>query len=185
MKNIQSTKTAKMNEFIKATIKKTTRIYVDKLTLKTLTSHKLNSLEPYYKNTTKYTQLFSHEGVFRIEKSQLFRINVMDKSIIIKKDYYLGQTLLLDESNVEKDPVLSQLPYDHLSTELTLHHYSVSTSKEPKLTLVVEGYYDNEISQNANRYTNFTPTNFYFLAIDDIEHLLIKQELVELLTALI
>ena len=183
MKNIQSTKTAKMNEFIKAAIKKTTRIYVDDLSCKILTQHKLNSLEQYYKSTTKYTQLFSHEGIFRIEKSQLFKVNVMDKSIIKKKDYYDGKTLLLDESIVEKDAVLSQLPYDHLTTEMTVHHYSVSTAKEPKLMLIVEGCY--EMLQSTNKYTNFTPTNFYFLAIDDIEHLLIKQELVELLTALI
>jgi hypothetical protein len=36
----------------------------------------------------------------------------------------------------------------------------------------------------TNLPTNFTATNIYFLATEDIDHLLIKEELVELMTAL-
>ena len=187
MKNIQSTKTAKMNEFIKATVKKTVRIYIDKYSPQKLTHNKLKQIDQYYKNTIQYTQLFSLDGIFRIENNQLVRINIIDKPIINRTDYYDNHVLLVDESIVEKEPILSQIPYEHLVTNVVIHQYNLSTAKEPKLTLFIEGTYDNEMLsiQASNRYVNFKPTNLYFLAIEDIDHLLIKQELVELLSVLI
>ena len=184
MKNIQSTKTAKMNEYIKAAQKQITRIYIDRylparLTVKTDDGRTpLEKLAPYYRKTTTSTDIFSHEGLFRIENgSSIVKLNTVDKPIIRKTDpsSFGSLTLLVDPSLYEKEPVLSQLPYEHTSNSITSMYYScVPQVKEPKLMLIIDGHVNKQ----------FVPTNIYFLATEDIDHLLIKEELVELMTAL-
>jgi|688.fasta_scaffold363027_2 hypothetical protein len=180
MKNIQSTKTAKMNEYIKSTPKKTVRVYIDGYLPSRLSPEQMKKLAPYYRKSMENIEVFSHEGLFRIEnRNNIFKIKVTDLPVVKKTDAesFGSLTLLVDPSIYEKEPVLSQLPYDHTVYHTTSLYYScIVQAKEPKLMLIVDGIYTDP--------SKFTATNVYFLATEDIDHLLIKEELVELLTAL-
>jgi len=186
MKNIQSTKTAKMNEYIKATPKKTTRLYIDKYLPSRLSPEQMKKLSPYYRKSMTNIDIFSHDGLFRIEnRNNIFKMKVTDLPIVRKTDAdsFGSLTLLVDPSIYEKEAVLSQLPYDHtVITTTSLYYSCVVQVKEPKLMLIIDGIYSDPAGTNLP--TNFTATNIYFLATEDIDHLLIKEELVELMTAL-
>jgi hypothetical protein len=58
--------------------------------------------------------------------------------------------------------------------------------KDPNLILVVEGTYQVDVLPNAktNKYHHFVPTNMYFLAMEEINNYLMKEELVEFLSVL-
>jgi hypothetical protein len=186
MKNIQSTKTAKMNEYIKATPKKTTRLYIDKYLPSRLSPEQMKKISPYYRKSMTNIDIFSHDGLFRIEnRNNIFKMKITDLPIVRKTDTdsFGSLTLLVDPSIYEKEAVLSQLPYDHTVITTTSLYYSCFVQvKEPKLMLIIDGIYSDPVGTNLP--TNFTATNIYFLATEDIDHLLIKEELVELMTAL-
>ena len=112
-------------------------------------------------------------------------MKITDLPIVRKTDTdsFGSLTLLVDPSIYEKEAVLSQLPYDHTVITTTSLYYSCFVQvKEPKLMLIIDGIYSDPVGTNLP--TNFTATNIYFLATEDIDHLLIKEELVELMTAL-
>ena len=202
------------------------KIYIDKYYPKAILS-KINELDDYFKCTTNYTRLLSSSGIFQIENNKLYKLKPIDKPIVTIKKYcetckggeHLQDIeLLVDASLQEKETIYSQIPYEHITSNIVSFHYSCQglidnhnnakniynegidntgqkkqRNKETKLTLVVEGEYDDIITPmngslshtTHNKYSHFIPTNVYFLATEDIENYLIKQDIIEFLSVLI
>ena len=202
------------------------KIYIDKYYPKAILS-KINELDDYFKCTTNYTRLLSSSGIFQIENNKLYKLKPIDKQIVTIKKYcetckggeHLQDIeLLVDASLQEKETIYSQIPYEHITSNIVSFHYSCQglidnhnnakniynegidntaqkkqRNKETKLTLVVEGEYDDRITPmncslshtTPNKYSHFIPTNVYFLATEDIENYLIKQDIIEFLSVLI
>ena len=202
------------------------KIYIDKYYPKAILS-KINELDDYFKCTTNYTRLLSSSGIFQIENNKLYKLKPIDKPIVTIKKYcetckggeHLQDIeLLVDASLQEKETIYSQIPYEHITSNIVSFHYSCQglidnhnnakniynegidntaqkkqRNKETKMTLVVEGEYDDRITPmncslshtTPNKYSHFIPTNVYFLATEDIENYLIKQDIIEFLSVLI
>ena len=66
--------------------------------------------------------------------------------------------------------IVYQLPFSYIDSHITTFYYAINSNKfnKSKIKLVVEGNYENEITDKekitTNKYYNFSPTNFYFEA---------------------
>jgi hypothetical protein len=160
----------------------TTKIFIknyDPLLLK----KKFVKLDDYFRNKEITVELVSPEGLFIIENHKVFKLKPIDKEIVTHN--FEGFELLFDSSYYERELILSHIPYDHVNIDVVKFYYGQETlGKKSFLRLVVEGLYEEDNSNkfgesksNGDKYFNFTPTNFYFLASESFDNVLVKKEL--------
>jgi hypothetical protein len=157
----------------------TTKIFIkdyDPLLLK----KKFVKLDNYFRNKEITVELVSPEGLFVIENHKVFKLKPIDKEIVTHN--FEGFELLFDASYFERELILSHIPYEHVNIDVVKFYYGQETlGKKSFLRLVVEGLYDsNKFGENIShndKYLNFTPTNFYFLASESFDNVLVKKEL--------
>jgi len=143
-----------------------------------LLKKKIKKLDEYFRKMENYIEIVSPDGLFSIENERLYKLKPLDKEIV--KCSLENFELLIDDSYFDKEIVLSQIPYDNISSKIHRFYYSQEPiGKKTFLTLVIEGTYDNtHLDENLNdKYLNFTPRNFYFLTNERIDNILIKKEL--------
>jgi len=161
----------------------TTKIFIkdyDPLILK----KKFVKLDSYFRNQEIIVELVSPDGLFVIENHKVFKLKPIDKEIVTHK--FEGFELLFDSSYFERELILSHIPYDHVNIDVVKFYYGQEAlGKKSFLRLVVEGLYEDEKSSNkfgenkrsSDKYFNFTPTNFYFLASESFDNVFVKKEL--------
>jgi hypothetical protein len=160
----------------------TTKIFIkdyDPLLLK----KKFVKLDEYFRNKEIIVELVSPEGLFIIEAQKVFKLKPVDKEIVVYN--FEGFELLFDSSYFERELILSHIPYDHVNIDVVKLYYGQEAfGKKSFLKLVVEGLYSDDNSNkfgdnkpNGDKYFNFTPTNFYFLASESFDNVLLKKEL--------
>jgi len=194
---MRATKNMKMNETISSTKKQDpVRVYIENYSLgNSGLLSKLELLDNYFMSSSTYTRILSSSGIFHIENNKMYKMNPIDKPITTCKNYIGAIGLILDKSIYEKVVIYSQIPYDHVFTNIVTFQYSIATSnkngkKDPNLILVVEGTYSENLvdlllsNAKTNKYHHFVPTNIYFLAMEEINNYLMKEELVEFLSVL-
>lgn len=149
-----------------------------------LLKKKFVKLDDYFRNKEITVELVSPDGLFIIENHKIFKLKPIDKEIVTHN--FEGFELLFDTSYFEKEEIFSQIPYDHVNVDIVKLYYGQEAfGKKSFLKLIVEGFYENdnngnkigENKQNGDKYLNFTPTNFYFLASESFDNVLIKKEL--------
>jgi hypothetical protein len=161
----------------------TTKIFIkdyDPLLLK----KKFVKLDNYFRNKEITVELVSPDGLYVIENHKVFKLKPVDNEIVTHK--FEGFELLFDSSYFERELILSHIPYDHVNIDVVKMYYGQeSLGKKSFLRLVVEGLYEQDNAnskigdnkQNSDKYFNFTPTNFYFLASESFDNVLVKKEL--------
>jgi hypothetical protein len=158
----------------------TTKIYIKEFDTASLRK-KLVKLDEYFRNQETSVELVSPEGLFTIENNKLYKLKPVDKEIVERK--FEGFTLLFDNSYFEKEVIFSQVPYDHINLDVVKFYYGQENlGKKSFLRLVVEGLYENEDKfkigeSRKDKYSDFLPTNFYFLANESFDNILVKKEL--------
>lgn len=157
----------------------TTKIYIKDFDIASLRK-KLSKLDEYFRNQETSVELVSPEGLFTIENNKLYKLKPVDKEIV--ECEFEGFTLLFDNSYFEKEFIFSHVPYEHINLDVVKFYYGQENlGKKSFLRLVVEGFYENETkngkTDRADKYSNFLPTNFYFLANESFDNVLVKKEL--------
>jgi len=125
---------------------------------------KFDKIEQFYKKTETTKMIYSTEGIFSVEINNIFKMVPVDKPIKKITNYKKGVTILIDESYFEKQLVYSQIPFDHTYLEQSFKYYCLGNEerKDSNLYLVIE---ENN------------PVNYYFLAKENLDNLLIQEEL--------
>lgn len=158
----------------------TTKIYIKDFDTASLRK-KLSKLDEYYRNQETTVELVSPEGLFTIENNKLYKMKPVDKEIVERE--FEGFTLLFDNSYFDKEQIFSQIPYDHINLDIVKFYYGQELlGKKSFLRLIVEGFYDNDYKKKIgetikDKYFDFLPTNFYFLANESFDNVLVKKEL--------
>jgi hypothetical protein len=158
----------------------TTKIYIKDFDTASLRKN-LVKLDEYFRNQEIIVELVSPDGLFTIENNKLYKLKPVDKEIIERE--FEGFTLLFDNSYFEKEFIFSHVPYDHINLDVVKFYYGQENSgKKSFLRVVVEGLYENEdkfkiVEKKKDKYANFLPTNFYFLANESFDNVLVKKEL--------
>lgn len=170
------------------------KIYLEDYPLEKIDKQTMKKLEPYYQSSVPIHRLFSPEGIFRLQNNKIIKIIPQDKPIH-KHKYTVDKknmVLLIDESIMNDQEVLSQIPYEHITHNITEFHYSVTPSSQNKkggssfyIHLVIEGNYESESDPSKLNNIKFIPTNFYFLANEKIDNYLIQKDFNVFLSMLI
>jgi len=191
---MRDTKNMKINESVSSTKKQDpVKIYIDEYSPTKIVS-KLSKLDKYFKCTNHYIKLLSNNGIFKIENNKIHKLKPNDKPIVTRNNYYDGAHLVMDQSIYDVETIYSQIPYHHTYSNIISFEYCQTKDKkrDAKLTLIVEGVHGDTMIHTKsnstdlnNKYYNFVPTDFYFLATEEIDNYLIKQELNEFLSMLI
>ena len=125
---------------------------------------RFDKIQQFYKKTETTKMIYSNEGIFSVELNNIFKMIPVDKPIKKITNYKKGVTILIDESYFEKQLLYSQIPFDHTYLEQSFKYYCLGNEerKDSNLYLVIE---ENN------------PANYYFLAKEKLDNLLIQEEL--------
>jgi hypothetical protein len=162
---------------------------------------KIKKIDANFSKSTKYIEIVSNYGLYKIENNNLFKLHAVDYPVQILKQFYKNVVLFIDKSYFKSENIYSQIPPEHEIRDVTCFYYEVCDptllSKKKKndysIQLVVEGTYkENEInlqtnSNNSNnKYYRYVPHDFYFLVNDNFhfENYFCKEVINEFLSQL-
>ncbi len=134
------------------------------------TNHKiLEKLNKYYYKEKKYTYLYSENGIYCMEKDEIYKLNTTDTEIEKKNGYYEDFDLWIDSSKIIKEKDIQQIPYDYYLHKVKELHFRLH--ENATMTFCIE-LSDNKIS------------NYYFLTDENIDNYSIKKDIVTFLSVL-
>jgi len=108
-----------------------TKIYYKNINLNSITPKVIEKLDKYFLYSKMETRLFSQDGIFVIKNGKIFKQSIIDKPII---PFLLNDIeMLIDESIIEENIILSQLPVDCFQEDITIKYYGTND-----MQLVVE-----------------------------------------------
>jgi hypothetical protein len=130
--------------------------------------------DQYYNGSSTKSDIYSGEGVFTIENGKLYKIVIND---VKTKKYTLNQDqdqdqyqnknkfgLILDESYETKCDA-SQVPFDHVTIQLTSFFYKIHPKSTIQMVIVGEKRTPTQSDSKIitkNTYDEFMPYDFYF-----------------------
>ena len=132
----------------------------------------INKLESYLRLEENIVEIFSPEGIFNIENGKMYKLKPIDAQII--ETPFDKFVLMLDTSYYEKEQILSQIPYEHISNLVTRFYYGTTNNNihvnknKIFLQFIVEGIHE---------LNKFVPTSFYFLLNESFDNILVKKEI--------
>lgn len=150
------------------------KIYINNLNLDII-----NEISELFKEnltrTDKYIELYTNEGVYRVEDKAIYLLDITDKDIQIFEKYYNIFTLIVDASFFDKKNTSSIHGETHQSFQITENYYKLD--KNSCILLVIKYNLDK---------TKLTPCDVYFESNKDINinDVFIKKEIIEFLSVL-
>jgi len=150
------------------------RVYINNFNLDILND--ISELfKEYMINSETYIKLYTNEGIYHIERKNVFLLDPYDKDIKIFDNYYNNISLIVDTSFFNKQTCTSIHGDTHLSLQTKKHIYQINPSSEIKMVI--------EYILNDNK---FIPNDIYFETEKDINinDLFIKKEINEFLSVL-
>ena len=122
---------------------------------------KFDNIQQFYKKTEKVKTIYSSQGIYSVETNNIFKMNPIDKPVKQIQNYYKNNTIIIDDSYFEKQLIYSQIPFEHIVKEQSFNYYCLGNNerKDSNLFLVIEEY---------------NPINFYFLAKENLDNILIN-----------
>jgi hypothetical protein len=150
------------------------RIYINNLNLDIV-----NEIAEIFKEnlikTDNYIELYTNEGIYRVEDKAIYFLDINDKAIQIIEKYYNNFTLIIDSSFYEKNLSTSIHGETHISSQITEKRHKLYNSSPISLVIKYSLYESALI-----------PNDIYFEAQKDIDvnDLFIKKEINEFLSVL-
>ena len=150
------------------------KIYINNLNLDIIDEISELFKENFIK-TDNYIELYTNEGVYRIEDESIYFLDINDKDIQQFEKYYNNFTLILDMSFYNKKITSSIHGETHLSFQIAEKHYKLNNSSSVSLV----------IKYNLDK-TKLIPSDIYFESEKDINinDIFIKKEIIEFLSVL-
>jgi hypothetical protein len=154
------------------------RIYINNFNLDIL-----NDISDLFKEhitnseTYTYIELYTSQGIYRIEEKNIYFLDTCDKDIKIVENYYNNLTLIVDLSFFQKQCCSTIHGENHLALQITEKQYKINPSSE--INIVIK-YIFNEHEDKL------IPNDIYFETEKDINinEIFIKKEIIEFLLML-
>jgi len=150
------------------------RVYINNFNLDILNDIS-DLFKEYLINSETYIQLYTNEGIYRIEEKKTYFLDPCDKDIKIFEKYYDHFTLIYDPSFFNKRMCSSIQGDTHLALQTKKNIYKINNSSE--IQMVIEYILNQD---------NFIPNDIYFETEKniDINDPFIKKEINEFLSVL-
>jgi len=150
------------------------RVYINNFNLDIL-----NDISEIFKeytiNSETYIELYTTEGIYRIEDKNIYFLDACDKDIKMFENYYNNFTLIIDPSFFQRQSCSSIQGNNHLALQTIKKYYKLRQSSE--IQMVIKYILNND---------KFIPNDIYFESEKDIDinDVLIKKEIIEFLSVL-
>jgi hypothetical protein len=143
------------------------KLYIEKYDILKL-SKKLKQLSGLFINNSYKKEIYSDEGIFTIDKNNLYKITYLDGEILKIPNYIDNVNIIIDKSDETRE-IVNQLPFDNFILNLETRNYVLNPQSKIKLVI------DFIITDNMNA----EPYNFYIDIpnIIDINSPLFKEDL--------
>ena len=152
------------------------KIYINNLNLNILKNIQ-DSLQKEFISCENYIQLYTNEGIFRIEKNIIYSLDPIDIDVKIYEKYFHDFTLIVDTSYFKKTTTTTIDGNKHLSTSIKKDYYKINN--QTKLQLIIES-----IEQINSGHYILSDMYFELDGSNDINELFIKQDIIEFLSVL-
>ncbi len=107
-------------------------------------------LDKYFLRENVIQEIYSEEGMFRINGNKIYKLFVTDKPVI-----YMDKDFIIDKSIISTREYY-QIPTNHIANMITQYIYQTKSG----IHMVVEGTFSkNKIN---DKYLGYEPNNFYF-----------------------
>ena len=155
------------------------KIYINNLNIDIL-NNLLHIFNDKYIDSETYIQIYSIDGIYKINDNQIKKLNIMDKEIELFQNYYNNFTLIVDKSFFIEENVHSINP-EHISIKLKRCFFK--SYQKSNIQLVIEGLINEDLTSNKHF---IKPNDIYFEINDniDIKDDLIKKEIIVFLSLL-
>jgi hypothetical protein len=143
------------------------KLYIEKYDILKL-SKKLKQLSGLFINNSYKKEIYSDEGIFTIDKNNLYKITYLDGEILKIPNYIDNVNIIIDKSEETRE-IVNQLPFENFILNLETRNYVLNPQSKIKLVI------DFIITDNMNP----EPYNFYIDIPDiiDINSPLFKEDL--------
>lgn len=154
------------------------KIYINNFNIEIL-SDTMNQLSEIYVNSETFIQIYSSDGIYKVDNSSTLKQNCVDKELTIYKNYFNNFTLIADPSYYKTEIVHNIIP-EHISTKVKRCFFEVN--KNSNIKLVIEG----EIVEETKNVYGINPNDIYFEISDNINinDALVKKEIIVFLSLL-
>ena len=143
------------------------KVYIENYNILKI-SKKLKQLSGLFVNNSYRKEIYSVEGIFTIDKNNLYKITYLDGEISKIPKYIDNVNIIIDKSEETRE-IVNQLPFDNFILNLETRNYVINPQSKIKLVI------DFIITDNMNP----EPYNFYIDIpnIVDINSHLFKEDL--------
>ena len=153
------------------------KLYINNFNIELL-SDIMNQLSDKYTRCESYIQIYSEEGIYRIDNDITIKKMVcLDNNIKIYKNYYNEFTLIVEPSYYTTE-IVNNIEPCHISKSIKRYFFEINESS--KIQLVIEG----EVIKNANDSINANDIYFEVPNNIDINDALVKKEIIVFLSLL-
>jgi hypothetical protein len=155
------------------------KIYINNLNMDILYNI-LDIFNYKYVDSETYIQIYSIDGIYKINDNQFKKLNIIDKEIELFQNYYNNITLIIDKSFYIEENVHSVNPEN---VSIKIKRCFFKTNKNSNIKLIIEGPINEDL--NSNKYF-IKPNDIYFETSEniDINDDLIKKEIIVFLSLL-
>ena len=107
-------------------------------------------LNKYTEELISYKLIYSSEGIFKIFKNKIYKMNIIDKSII---DFSInGYNLLIDESIINYDNDITTIPFNHKLKNINEVSYRLDNQISLKILYnnnsLIDYYFETKLINN-------------------------------------
>ena len=150
------------------------KIYINNFNLDILNDI-ANTFKEHKINSMSYIDLYTDEGIYRIEEKNIYILVSDDKSIKTYTNYYNNMTLILDPSYFIEESTTSIHGKIHLSINIREEVYKLNKNSDIELVL-----------KYSTKNTKMYPCDIYFQINKDLDinDIFIKKEIIEFLSVL-
>lgn len=114
------------------------KIYIKDLLLEHISVQKIESLPCFI---TKFKEIYTEEGLFRIKGNKISQLDFIDKTIKTK-NLKNNITILIDESYFIVNEKCNRIPYKHYILEVLKKEYKLYPNSNLGLIVI---YHDNDL----------------------------------------
>ena len=148
------------------------RVYINNLNLDILGDIE-KTLNQFFFNSKEYIDLYTDEGIYRVEGKDIFLLDPIDKDIKTYNKFYGDFTIIVDPSYFDQYLVNTVQGHTHLSLQTKQRIYKLN--KQSNMGLVIKHLNNKPIDM----YFEIERKNNLDIKIDDY-----KKEIIEFLSML-
>jgi hypothetical protein len=109
------------------------KIYIKNINLNNIDSKFFEKINKYFLHDKHESRLFSKDGIFIIKNGKIFKQTIIDKPLIPL--LFNNYELLIDESIIEENIILSQIPFDCFQEDIIIKYYAEKSNNNIKLVI--------------------------------------------------